>query len=287
MDQNALVPPYPLDDLTPPPVPPKPTSSTPWREGSHKKLTRKHVAFASDPYEFLRHFDTVFLIDDSAAMAEHWEQVGSVLEQIAPICTEYDRNGIDIYFVNHHPRGYHLYAAIGHERERAGYLHIGKATGEPDMRDNVAGIFRGVEPGGRCRLDHRLSAILDPYVKEYGRRVRDGGKHGKNLRPLNIIVITAGVTGDNPNDTLIRTARAMDSYEAPQYQVGVQFFRVGDDHKGNKAMEFADDALSEALDIRDMVDTVTWTGKPGELSADAVLKVVLGAVERSIDKPDL
>lgn len=245
-----------------------------------KALTRKHVTTTEDPYAFLKHFDTAFLIDDSAAMGNYWSQVGALLDQIAPICTEHDRNGIDIYFVNHHPRGYFFYSLIGSQRDRAGYKHIGQVTGAPSMRDNVAGIFSSIRPHGKCRLDHRLGHILDGYVDQMRRQLR----RGHRIKPLNLIVITAGITDDNPIDTLMRTARKLDEMKAPPYQVGVQFFRMGQNENARQALEFVDDDLAEAMDFRDMVDTVTWSGQPGELSPDAVLKVVLGAVERSIDK---
>lgn len=257
----------------------RPTAKNDWS----KALTRKHVTTAEDPYAFLRHFDTAFLIDDSAAMGNYWSQVGALLDQIAPICTEHDRNGIDIYFVNHHPRGYLFHNLIGNAKDRAGYLHIGQVTGAPSMRDNVAGIFSSVRPHGKCRLDHRLSHILDGYVDAMRRERR----RNRRVRPLNLIVITAGVTNDDPTETLARTARELDKMGAPPYQVGVQFFRVGENEQARRALEFVDDGLAEAMDFRDMVDTVTWSGRPGELSPDAVLKVVLGAVERSIDKQEV
>ncbi|KAI2628509.1 hypothetical protein GGR54DRAFT_346979 [Hypoxylon sp. NC1633] len=285
--------PYPYNSLGPNgEVPPCPALLSPvliypespaW-EDEVPKLTREHAATPEDPYRFLKHFDTVILIDDSAEMERYWGQVGTLLEKIAPICTERDRNGIDIYFVNHHPRGYHIYGLIGRETDRAGYRHIGQVTGTPEMRDNVTGIFQSVKPGGKCRLGHRLAQILDKYMRDYHWCVRGKGMRGDAVVPLNIIVITAGVTDDNPNDTLIRTARQLDELDAPEYQVGIQFFRVGHDESARQAMKFADESLAQAMDFRDMVDTVTWSGKEGELSPDAVLKVVLGAVERSIDK---
>ncbi|KAI1458167.1 hypothetical protein F4805DRAFT_457080 [Annulohypoxylon moriforme] len=276
-----VLPPYPDEvDLMP-----NVDTHRSWRSGTHAKLERKHIDSAG-PYTFLSYFDTVFLIDDSAAMIEHWDAVGKLLGQVSTICAEHDRNGIDIYFVNHRPKGYYLYAAIGQKKQRGGYFNIGKTTSDDcDNRDNVAGIFRAVKPHGGCRLDHRLNAILGPYMEEYAKRIKDGASQAENLRPLNLIVITAGVTDDNPFDTLIETARKLDSYHAPPYQVGIQFFRVGDNDDGRRAMEFADNGLARTLNIRDIVDTVTWTGEPGELAPDAVLKVVLGAVERSIDKP--
>ncbi|KAI1481020.1 hypothetical protein F4774DRAFT_67134 [Daldinia eschscholtzii] len=285
--QESLLP-YPLESTIPAGPDPKPEIpvNSVKLQTHPSKLTRKHIRTREDPYAFLKHFDTVFLIDDSKSMKNHWSEVGTLLEKIAPICTERDPNGIDIYFVNHRPRGYYMYAALGFDQERSGYLHIGQAVGVPGMRDNVAGIFSSIkELKSRCRLDRRLGYILDQYMRDYEQSRKDKSMGlGNTLRPLNLIVITAGITDDNPYDTLIRTARKLDILGAPPYQVGVQFFRVGDDEGARKALEVADNDLSDALDIRDMVDTTTWSGGLGDLSPDAVLKVVLGAVERSIDK---
>jgi hypothetical protein len=45
------------------------------------------------------------------------------------------------------------------------------------------------------------------------------------------------------------------------------------------------DALSGEHDIRDMVDTVPWSGEDGHtLTADGILKVVLGSVNKKLDR---
>ncbi|KAI2633089.1 hypothetical protein GGS26DRAFT_66712 [Hypomontagnella submonticulosa] len=277
MDHHHTSPlPYPLESTIPTGPNAEHEDSTPRRqasrEGDNFKITRKHIGTPTDPYAFLRHFDTVFLIDDSAGMAEHWHEVGVLLERIAPICTEHDPNGIDIFFVHHRPRGHWLYS------ERSGYRNIGLARGAPGMRDNVAGIFAGVTPGGKSKLGGRLAYILDNYMREYERGRRGGG----NVRPLNVIVMSAGEYEDHPDKTVLRTARKLDQLGAPSYQVGVRFFVIGANEEARRAVEAIDDDLSEG--VRDIVDMVTWSGKPGELSPDNLLKVVLGAVERSIDK---
>ncbi|KAI1371096.1 hypothetical protein F4677DRAFT_457424 [Hypoxylon crocopeplum] len=265
---TGSLPPYPLEDMDLAPT-----------------LGREYSITPEDPYAFLEHFDTAFLIDDSAAMEKYWGEVSALLGSIAPICTERDPDGIDIYFVNHHPRGYYMYAALGLDQDRSGYKHIGQATGSLAMCDNVAGIFNRVKPHGKCKLGHRLSYILNRYVRDYAWSAQRAGHTGPIVKPLNLIVISAGDTDDNPNDTLIHTAKKLDELEAPEYQLGIQFFQIGDSEAGRQAMEFADDTLAEAMGFRDMIDTVTWSGdKPGELTPEAVLKVVLGAVHRSIDK---
>lgn len=52
----------------------------------------------------LKEYDIKFLIDDSGSMfldsPSRWDQVGKTLADLAPICTRYDANGIDIYFLN-------------------------------------------------------------------------------------------------------------------------------------------------------------------------------------------
>ncbi|KAI1073720.1 hypothetical protein F5B20DRAFT_574603 [Whalleya microplaca] len=241
-----------------------------------------NITTREDPYAFLEHFNTAFLIDDSASMLKYWDEVRVLLKKIAPVCTEHDSNGIDIYFINHRPRGYYVpFANIP-----SGYCHIGLVTGMLEMHDNVAGIFHNVKPHGKCKLDRRLGQILDTYVDDCDRELRRSGGR-QTLRPLNLIVITAGETYDNPIKTLVCTAQKLDQLKAPLYQVGVQFFQIGNVEGVRETMKSVDDELSEALGVRDMIDTVTWSGQPGELSSDAVLKVVLGAVKRSIDKTDL
>lgn len=50
--------------------------------------------------DWLRCFDTMFIIDDSAAMAPYWKDVQHLIEKVAPICAKHDPDGIDLYFVN-------------------------------------------------------------------------------------------------------------------------------------------------------------------------------------------
>jgi len=233
----------------------------------------------------------VLLTDDSDSMQSSWDEVGDILRIIAPIITEYDRDGITIEFVNHRANGYHLTG-------RSGYKHIGLVKGRLDMCDSVAGIFHHVKPKGRkCRIDKRLASILDPYVNnknslrnEYETTLRESGGRKRPV-PLNIIVITDCDWEPednlfNDNGAIARTARKLDLLGAPPYQVGVQIFRVGD--YGRAAIDdddvrFLDDGLWKRMGVRDIVDMTTWTGEPGELSPEGTLKVVLGAVRRSVD----
>ncbi|KAI2610348.1 uncharacterized protein GGS25DRAFT_257032 [Hypoxylon fragiforme] len=254
------------------------------------KLTPEHLTTPEDTYAFLRHFDTVFLIDDSEGMFEYWPEIAALLQSIVSICNEHDSDGIDVFFVNHRPPGHRLSGFLGSEDDRSGYRHIRKASGSIEMRDNVAGIFARVVPRGSCRLGRRLGYILNSYMRDYemGLQTSIDGPTGQRhyLKPLNLIVITAGFSEDNPKEALIQTARRLDELHAPAYQVSVQMFRVNDDESPRLAMGFSYDTQTEALDMRDKAPPVTWSGLEGELTLETILKTVLFSVKSCIDKQD-
>lgn len=111
------------------------------------------------------------------------------------------------------------------------------------------------------------------------------------VRPMNIIVITDGSPTDDPEGVLVQNARRLDSLNAPGFQVGVQFFQIGNDASAREALRELDDGLSQQ-GVRDMVDAVTWdnaaSGQQGlELTSNGILKVVLGAVVRRLDRRDM
>ncbi|MCJ1265117.1 hypothetical protein MMC22_004992 [Lobaria immixta] len=212
-----------------------------------------------DPFAFLGTFDTVFLIDDSGSMAgRSWREVAAALKSITPICTKHDADGIDIYFLN-------------------------KAD-EPQFRqihspEEVDLIFSRVRPQASTPTGTRLNAILKPYLKDLEKR-------GEEVKPLNIIVITDGQPSDDPESVIINAAKKLDALEAPPWQVGIQFFQVGQEEGAAEALRDLDDALVErGGGIRDMVDTVPWSGTNGSgLNGEGIMKVVLGAVNRRLDR---
>ncbi|KAK7931231.1 hypothetical protein PG985_001943 [Apiospora marii] len=255
---NSPAPPYPLGEGIP-------------------ELTRTQVSNDKDPFAFLEVFDTVFLIDDSESMQPYWHEVIALVCAVVPVCCERDPNGIDLYFVNHRPRGHHLFSSV----DKSGYRGIGLAVGSPRQSDNVAGILHQVKPQGRARLGARLNDILTKYVTDYSFLTRlHNNRYCK--RPMNLIVVTAGHIEDSLYGTLAAAARELDRVDAPSYQAGVQLFQIGNDSKVRAGMK-GDDEMYKREGTRDMVDTATWNGKAGVLSAEGVLKVVLGAVSRSLD----
>ncbi|KAF2124852.1 hypothetical protein P153DRAFT_379433 [Dothidotthia symphoricarpi CBS 119687] len=214
-----------------------------------------------DPYAFLKTFDTIFLIDDSGSMAgRSWHETETALETITPICTARDADGIDLYFFNH--------------PDSPLYKNVTSAS-------TIIEIFQSVQPSGATPTGQRLNQIMKPYLKEYE-------KNPETTKPINIIVITDGEPTDDVESPIISAAKKLDKLEAPAWQVGIQFFQVGKEIGAREHLKQLDDGLKEISgddELRDIVDTVPFTGEgDAELTAVGIMKVVLGSVNRRLDR---
>lgn len=276
---------------TPAPVPPPapfPIPAYAARDPSPtpSRLSAIQVSTPEDPYAFLTSFDTVFLIDDSGSMVgRSWREVQSALSSITPICTAHDADGVDIYFLNHrspHP------ARPPQGKAAGGYTNVADAAA-------VDRVFSMMRPGGMTPTGTRLNHILKAYLRHYEAAVeRAGGDpDATDVKPINLIMITDGVPSDDPESVLLSVAHKLDRLEAPPHQVGVQFFQVGCETGAAEALRALDDDLADlGGGVRDMVDTVSFNARDGDapgggvpvLSADGILKTVLGAVVKRLDR---
>ncbi|EGY22602.1 hypothetical protein HYQ45_014855 [Verticillium longisporum] len=250
---------------------PAPRSTSP--APSHtSQVSLTSVTNEEDPYAFLAQFDTVFVIDDSGSMAgRSWREVKDALRAITPICTAHDADGIDLFFLNHKSAQPAVKGSAA-----GGFRGINDAA-------RVENIFSTVRPSGGTPTGTRLHAILKPYLALCAANEADI----ESVKPINIIVITDGVPSDDVETVLINAAKKLDKIDAPPYQVGIQFFQVGNEEGAREALKELDDGLAELVDggVRDMVDTVTWNkGGDNTLSASNILKVVLGAVVKRLDR---
>ena len=128
-------------------------------------------------------------------------------------------------------------------------------------------------------IGQRLDDILRPYLKIYETKPQ-------TTKPLNIIVITDGAASDDVEAVIVQHARKLDSLEACPWQIGIQMFQVGDDPKAKAMLDDLDDGLEYRAGVRDMVDTVAY--KDGmEFDAKMILMVLLGSVNRRLDRKDV
>lgn len=233
-------------------------------------------------YAFLKDFDTIFLVDDSSSMSgPRWREAEKAIAAIAPICTQYDHDGIDIYFLNH---------------RRASTSNTTGAYSNITTAADVQEIFNSVRPRGSTPVGKRLLEILTPYLRRVewmqASRNTDGSLHDPAMlvKPINIITITDGEFTDDAESVIVQVAKALDHprCNALPWQVGIQFFQIGDDRSVQQYLQELDDDLGKWCSdehLRDIIDTVPWRGKRGQsLDAEGILKCVLGAVNKKYDR---
>ena len=194
-------------------------------------------------------------------LSRSWRETSAALSAITPICTAYDADGIDIYFLNH--RNTFAGNNIG------GYTNVQSTA-------TVENIFKTVRPLGGTPTGTRLNQILKPYLLQV-ENMLERQAHGHDdttVKPLNIIVITDGVPSDDVESVIVAAAKKLDAWNAEPWQIGIQFFQVGREPEAAEDLRDLDDALGAEHGIRDMVDTVPWSGDDGQvLTGDGILKV--------------
>jgi uncharacterized protein YegL len=208
-----------------------------------------------------------------------WRETSLALSHLLPIIVARDHDGIDIFFLNH------ISSDPGSVQDgvpSGGYRNV------KDVAE-VERIFKTVKPGGGTPTGIRCRAILKPYLN----KLEAEAKKGKidEVKPLNILAITDGVPSDDVESVLINAAKKLDALDAAPHQVGVQFFQVGNEEGAAEALKELDDGLGGMVQggVRDMVDTCTWMGGESsdgtlKLTAQGMLKVVLGAVVKRLDR---
>ncbi|KAH8152548.1 uncharacterized protein LAJ45_03388 [Morchella importuna] len=240
----------PMPENHPYPYPPQP----------HTNPYHPHIATSPTIEPVTRRFsfraNATVGVDHYSAL-RNFDTTSSALEAIVPICTAHDADGVDIYFLNH-PRA--------HTQVRS--------------PAEVLSIFSSVRPCGATPTGRRLGEILELYLAAYRRNA--------GIKPLNIIVITDGEPTDpgKLKRCIVDCAKSLDALGARDRQVGVQFFQVGNDEAATESLEELDNELVEEEGVRDMVDTISWR-KMNEgkgLSADGILKAVMGAVDKRLDR---
>ncbi|RYO88358.1 hypothetical protein DL764_008735 [Monosporascus ibericus] len=250
--------------------------------GARPRLTKEMVTNREDEYAFLSHFDTVFLIDDSGSMAQYgrWEEARAALALILPVCVDDDKDGVDIYFLNHKNTSRRVDGADAKGRSAGtGYRHVRNA-------EAVMDIFNGTGPNGQTPTGERLSHILQTYLAHLEEQVQRNGVDDHGVKPVNIIVITDG----SPNSrevlegVIVEAAKRLQRQDALPYQVGIQFFQVGNNPNAAEFLTRLDEKIREKYQLdRDMVDTVPFNPRTGGLTDKLILKTVLGAVVKTLD----
>ncbi|EPS98744.1 hypothetical protein FOMPIDRAFT_1125795 [Fomitopsis schrenkii] len=214
--------------------------------------------------ETLRKYNTVIVVDDSGSMrGKRWQEARDALAALAEIASKYDADGIDVCFLNS--------------------KHVGNNMKSPEL---VRRLFDTVRPEGPTPIGEKLESLLLYYMDnlEKAKAHADEGDHSlmRMIKPVNYIVITDGAPTDDPEAVIVTTARRLDSHNFPLTQVGIQFVQIGNSRDATAFLNELDNGLGQNYGIRDIVDTTPYIG--GQLSAELIIKILLGGINRRVDK---
>ncbi|CAE7090599.1 unnamed protein product [Rhizoctonia solani] len=226
------------------------------------RMNNTAPAGTENALELLKEYDTVFLIDDSGSMAGGlWAQAGRALAGVATVASQYDDDGIDIYFLN-----------------SKDFLQGVRSEAE------VYQLFQRVQPRGSTPTGARLDMLLRAYLTGIERAQQEFDSHDAEItgiKPINYIVITDGAPSDDPESVIVAAAKRLDKGEFPLSQVGIQFVQIGSDPEATEALAELDDDLAGKYSIRDIVDTTPYTT---QLDGETLIKILLGGVNKRVDR---
>ncbi|KAG8778657.1 hypothetical protein FRC12_024873 [Ceratobasidium sp. 428] len=200
--------------------------------------------------QYLRKYDSVFLVDDSGSMAgQRWTEACKSLEFIADEALQYDADGIGLLFLN-------------------SSLSAENLKGQDEMQK----ILNNVSASGGTPTGARLDAMLGKYIGKLDSTVNTPA-YGA-IKPLDLIVITDGEPTDEPQPVLEKWAAHLDAKKHHANIVGIQFVQIGDVATATEALI----KLTKGK-VRNMVDTVPYNGS---FTPEKLARVLLGAVMPSI-----
>ncbi|KAI0638472.1 hypothetical protein C8Q77DRAFT_1091308 [Trametes polyzona] len=215
-----------------------------------------------DALETLRKYNTIIIVDDSGSMSKGglWEEAREALAALADVASRYDTDGIDVCFLNSKKTGANMTNAA-----------------------QVRRMFDSVVPRGATPIGERLEELLLYYLNELDDAKKSGGVTAtKAIKPVNYIILTDGVPTDDPASVIAAAARRLDEGRYPLSQVGIQFVQIGSHRAATEYLRTLDDELQGEYHVRDIVDTTPYLG--GRLNADTIIKILLGGINRRVDK---
>jgi hypothetical protein len=199
----------------------------------------------------LRRFHTVFILDDSGSMNEptqpahlemsRWKGLIDCMVEICDVAKQSVDDGIDIHFL------------VNRHRDT---MNVRSGQQVWEILTDI-----DIESSRTSRLGDVLWKVLNDYLEKCRNYIYKKGVTGTFLKsliqapkPLNVIVVTDGVTDDHEEveAALVRATRALPRLKIPDFQIGVQFVQVGKDPSVTRWLKLLDDKIRGLYGIRDV-----------------------------------
>ncbi|KAF8959222.1 hypothetical protein BDZ97DRAFT_1761559 [Flammula alnicola] len=243
------------DNPNPDPPPPPPNTEP----GYNPLLDIKRPSTIEN---YLKFYDTVFLIDDSGSMEEDsptkWQQCVQAVTAIADTAIDNNTDGIDIYFLN----------------SDAIFKMKDEVRGITDKSKVKAALDR-VGPNGNTPTGERLGERLQEHLRKIDDVVGKDFSY-REIKPLDLIVITDGSPNDNNlcKYELESAAKHITDNNYHPNHIGVQFVQIGNDHGARDRLH----ELAHA-NVDGMVDTVPYMTT---LTGDDLKRILLGGMHPNL-----
>ncbi|KAF8873687.1 hypothetical protein BD779DRAFT_1568997, partial [Infundibulicybe gibba] len=243
------------DVVNPKPDPPKPPSYV--KPGYNDSLDRKRESTIEN---YLRYYDTVFLIDDSGSMNEttsgitKWVECLNALDGIARKAVIYDDDGIEYYFFNN--------------------VQVIKLKDFPNVAA-VGNSLRALTAYGGTPTGSKVRERLETHLAVLARTI--GTPAYARVKPLDLIVITDGSpnSDDQPLPVIVEIAARMKAAGYHPNAIGIQFVQIGNDPGAEASLQ----TMAEATNVGSMVDTVPYKSA---LTADELERILLGGLHPNL-----
>ncbi|KAI9630061.1 hypothetical protein KEM48_012311, partial [Puccinia striiformis f. sp. tritici PST-130] len=269
--QSPTSPVYNQNQYLPPSGPPPPSTNQAPTYG------HQFQPGVEDPLAMLSRYDTVILVDDSGSMEMFWDETRDALIGVVEKAIQYDSDGIDLFFFNDPSNAINC-----------------------NSPDQVRRVFRNVLPRRSTPTAASIKRVLDPYLT----LLHQSKNGGPTIKPMNLIVLTGMFyhslrpknplllnsvsffldgepdRGQDPEQVIVEIGRYLDSNRFPLNQLGISFVQIGNDSDATRHLIALDDGLKAKHKIRDFVDCTPYQNV---ITADFILKALIGGVNRKID----
>ncbi|KAF8879926.1 hypothetical protein BD779DRAFT_1550408 [Infundibulicybe gibba] len=247
----------PEDDVVnPKPDPPKPPTYV--KPGYNDSLDRKRESTIEN---YLRYYDTVFLIDDSGSMnevttsgAKKWVECINALDGIAGKAITYDDDGIEYYFFNN--------------------VQVIRLRDFPNVTA-VGNSLRALTANGGTPTGSKVRERLEAHLAVLARTI--GTPAYARVKPLDLIVITDGSpdTNNQPLPVIVEIAARMKAAGYHPNSIGIQFVQIGNDAGAEASLQ----TMAAATNVGSMIDTVPYKSAltPAELE-----RILLGGLHPNL-----
>ncbi|KAL8713929.1 MAG: hypothetical protein Q9220_002075 [cf. Caloplaca sp. 1 TL-2023] len=177
---------------------------------------------------YLNARDHIFLVDNSATMHKHRDEILEVISVLAYILKTSDEDGLDVYFTQSKTK-----------------IHSGKTT-------KVLNAVRQEPFEGISNMRGRLSHILQEHKNKFGNSTgapslgwRKKPKTTETRTPLSFYILTNGIwQPKSPVGQVIEDLVAsLQEHKLPKEHVGIQFIAFGHDKEGLACLNELDHGL--------------------------------------------